>query len=65
MEVHVIADYSEVTSKLSSKVSALNQALNDKQYFNARVICNEITNDMEDLWQWSMKKDEENEIPKG
>lgn len=54
-------DYSEVTSKLSSKVSALNQALNDKEYFNARIICNEITNDMEDLWQWSMKKDEENE----
>jgi len=56
----MITDHSEVMSTMPLKVSALNKALNDKDYQQARLICNQIIDNMEDIWQWSIKQEQEN-----
>jgi len=56
----MITDHSEVMSTMPSKVSDLNQSLNDKDYQQARLISNQIIDNMEDIWQWSIKQEQEN-----
>lgn len=55
----MINDHSEVMSTLNSKISELNQTLNDKNHVKARILINTIIADMDNLWQWTMEKDEE------